>query len=136
MKKKGLILIGACLIALASHADTYPYLTFQKADGNLVSIGVDQLEMTFSDGNLILVNNAETEQKLTLADLASMYFTAADVTAIDDIEAKTTDGKVEAYSLQGMRCGTYSSMTEMQESLSAGMYIVKGNGKTKKVVIK
>lgn len=75
MKKKFMFLFSATLAVVAAHAETYPYLTFQKMDGSTVSIGVESLTMTFSDGKLIATNGSES-QELTASDLASMYFSS------------------------------------------------------------
>ncbi len=135
MKKKVMFLIMACLPIVAAHAEGYSYLTFEKADGTLLSVGVESLEMTLQDGKLVYTNSTGTGT-LTLADLASMYFSSADVTAITSLTADGTDGKVEAYSLQGTRLGTFDSMQAMQERVPTGMYIVKTNGKTLKTAVK
>lgn len=135
MKKKVLFLIMACLPIVATHAEDYPYLTFQKADGTLLSVGVESLEMTFQDGNLNYTNSAGTGT-LTVADLASMYFSSADVTAISSLTADSCDGKVQAFSLQGTSYGTFDSMQSMKASVPTGMYIVKTNGKTLKIAVK
>ena len=136
MKKKVMFLIMACLPLLAAHAENYPYLTFQKADGSLLSLGVESLEMTFQDGNLVYTNSAGTGT-LTLADLATMYFSAADATtAITSLTADSSDGKVEVFSLQGMSYGTFASLQAMKESVPTGIYIVKTNGKTQKIAVK
>lgn len=135
MKKKVLFLIMACLPIVAIHAEDYPYLTFQKADGTLLSVGVESLEMTFQDGNLNYTNSAGTGT-LTVADLASMYFSSADVTAISSLTADSSDCKVQAFSLQGTSYGTFDSMQSMKASVPTGMYIVKTNGKTQKIAVK
>ncbi len=135
MKKKVLYLIMACLPSVAAHAESYPYLTFQKADGTLLSLGVESLEMTFQDGKLTYTNSTGTGT-LTLADLASMYFSSADATAISSLTADSNDGKVQAFSLQGTSYGTFDSMQTMKANVPTGMYIVKTNGKTLKIAVK
>lgn len=133
-----MFLIMACLPLLAAHAESYPYLTFQKADGSLLSVGVESLEMTFQDGNLVYTNSAGTGT-LTLADLATMYFSSTDATtAITSLTADSSDGKgkVEAFSLQGMSYGTFANLQAMKENVPTGMYIVKTNGKTQKIAVK
>ena len=72
MKKRFMFLICTCLLGVIAHAVTYPYLTFQKADGTVVSMGVESLTMTFSDGKLLVSNGTDTHT-LTVSELSSMY---------------------------------------------------------------
>ena len=133
--KKVMFLIVACLPLLAAHAESYPYLTFQKADGSLQSVGVEALEMTFQDGKLVYSNSTGTGT-LKLADLAAMYFSSTDATAITSPTADSGDGKVEVFSLQGVSYGTFANLQAMKESVPTGMYIVKTNGKTQKIAVR
>ena len=133
--KKVMFLIVACLSLLAAHAESYPYLTFQKADGSLQSVGVEALEMTFQDGKLVYSNSTGTGT-LKLADLAAMYFSSTDATAITSPTADSGDGKVEVFSLQGVSYGTFANLQAMKESVPTGMYIVKTNGKTQKIAVR
>ncbi len=136
MKTKVLFLTMVCLPFMAAHAESYAYLTFQKADGTVVSIDVESLEMTLQDGKLTYTNSAGTGT-LTLSDLAAMYFSASDATAITPVVVSSTDGKVEVFSLKGTSYGTFSSVKAVQGSVPAGMYIVKmANGKTLKITVK
>lgn len=136
MKTKVLFLTMVCLPFMAAHAESYAYLTFQKADGTVVSIDVESLEMTLQDGKLTYTNSAGTGT-LTLADLAAMYFSASDATAITPVVVGSTDGKVEVFSLKGTSYGTFSSVKAVQGSVPAGMYIIKmANGKTLKITVK
>ncbi len=136
MKTKVLFLTMVCLPFMAAHAESYAYLTFQKADGTVVSIDVESLEMTLQDGKLTYTNSVGTGT-LTLADLAAMYFSASDATAITPVVVDSTDGKVEVFSLKGTSYGTFSSVKAVQGSVPAGMYIVKmANGKTLKITVK
>ncbi len=136
MKTKVLFLTMVCLPFMAAHAEGYAYLTFQKADGTVVSIDVESLEMTLQDGKLTYTNSAGTGT-LTLADLAAMYFSASDATAITPVVVSSTDGKVEVFSLKGTSYGTFSSVKAVQGSVPAGMYIIKmANGKTLKITVK
>ena len=130
-----MFLIVACLPLLAAHAESYPYLTFQKADGSLQSVGVEALEMTFQDGKLVYSNSTGTGT-LKLADLAAMYFSSTDATAITSPTADSGDGKVEVFSLQGVSYGTFANLQAMKESVPTGTYIVKTNGKTQKIAVR
>ena len=136
MKKKFMFLFSATLAVVAAHAETYPYLTFQKMDGSTVSIGVESLTMTFSDGKLIATNGSES-QELTASDLASMYFSSENTTGVKDIgTADDARSEVEVFSLQGASYGKFSSLQAFKNKATAGVYVVKGNGKTQKTAVR
>ncbi len=136
MKKKLLTIVSVLAVAASAFADNYPYLTFKKSDGTLVSVSVESLNMTFSDGKLVVSNGTESTS-LTLTDLASMYFsTQDDATGIDNIPADIADGNMEAYSTQGVCYGTFDNVESLKKSLPGGIYIIKAKGKTYKVAVK
>ena len=130
-----MFLFSAMLAVAVAYADTYPYLTFQKADGSMVSIGVESLTMTFSDGKLIAINGSES-QELNVSDLSSMYFSSENATGIKDIAISDADGEVEVFSIHGVSYGKYSSLQAFTSKATAGVYVVKGNGKTQKIAVK
>ncbi len=136
MKRIFTFLISACLSGMMAHADTYPYLTFQQADGTQVSVSTSSLTMVFTDGKLI-ASNGTVSQELTVADLASMYFSTTDATGIKETVISDADGEVEAFTLQGISVGKYTSLQEVKEHVPMGIYILKtSSGKTSKVAIK
>ena len=140
--KKMLLATLALTGAFAASADsyTYPYICFQKADSSVVALGVNSLEITFSDGKLV-ATNAETTRTLSVADLSRMYFSADD-TGIDDLPTgvnfpdSETSGKASVYTPAGVLVGTYSTLTEAKAAAKGGVYIIRQNGKTLKVTAK
>lgn len=115
---------------LTAHADSYTYLTFEKSDGTLTSVPLSSLSITISGTTL-----TAGDQTFALADLTKMYFTTADVTAIDEVKA-AVNGEVEVFSMNGVAMGKYTTVQEAMSSLRTGVYIVKSNGKTVKVAVK
>lgn len=115
---------------LTAHADSYTYLTFEKSDGTLTSVPLSSLSITISGTTL-----TAGDQSFALADLTKMYFTTADVTAIDEVKA-AVNGEVEVFSMSGIAMGKYTTVQEAMSSLKTGVYIVKNNGKTVKVAVK
>ena len=124
----GLLLLMASLIS--AHADDYQFLAFETADGTVRTISIDGLEVTFSDGQLVAVaGNSQTT--LILADLTKMFFTndeANGICEVENIEA-AADG---LYNLKGQLVATGDRVPDVPK----GVYIVKKNGKTKKVTLK
>lgn len=135
MKKKLLLLIGTCLSGVMAHADSYPYLTFQKSDGTMVSMEVASLTMTFSDGKLIASNGTDS-QELAVDDLLKMYFSENDVTGIQNVDISDSDGEVEVFSLQGISYGQFSTLQSFRNTAESGVYIVKANGKAQKIMVR
>lgn len=122
----------ACLLTCSLHviADDYGYLTFVKSDNTMQSLAVAGLTITFSDGNAVVQNGAESAT-LTLSELSKMYFSVEqETTGIESIAlnpSSTGEGS-EYYSLDGRKLNGKPTKT--------GVYIVKGNGITKKIAVK
>ena len=129
MKKIVLLLmtlVGGVLTMQAE--DTYTYLTFETTDGSKTSVNVSSLPVTINLDNSTLTIGNET---FALADLSKMYFsTQSETTGIETIDNGqwTMDNSAEFYDLQGHK------VTKAQ--MKKGVYIVKTNSKTYKIVVK
>lgn len=128
--KKVLLVLLMMTGMLTAHADSYTYLTFEKSDGTLTSVALSSLSITISGTTL-----TAGDQTFALTDLTKMYFTTADVTAIDEVNT-AVNGEVEVFSMNGVAMGKYTTVQEAMSSLRTGVYIVKNNGKTVKVAVK
>lgn len=128
--KKVLLVLMMMTGMLTAHADSYTYLTFEKSDGTLTSVPLSSLSITISGTTL-----TAGDQSFALTDLTKMYFTTADVTAIDEVNT-AVNGEVEVFSMNGVAMGKYTTVQEAMSSLRTGVYIVKSNGKTVKVAVK
>ena len=129
MKKIVLLLmtlVGSVLTVQAE--DTYTYLTFETTDGSKTSVDVSSLPVTINlDNSTLTIGN----QTFALADLSKMYFsTQSKTTGIETIDNGqwTMDNSAEFYDLQGHK------VTKAQ--MKKGVYIVKTNSKTYKIVVK
>ena len=129
MKKIVLLLmtlVGSVLTVQAE--DTYTYLTFETTDGSKTSVDVSSLPVTINlDNSTLTIGN----QTFALADLSKMYFsTQSETTGIETIDNGqwTMDNYAEFYDLQGHK------VTKAQ--MKKGVYIVKTNSKTYKIVVK
>ena len=125
MKKIALLLMTLVGGGLAVQAeDSYTYLTFETTDGAKVSVSVSSLPVTINLDNSTLVIGNET---FALADLSKMYFsTQSETTGIQEISSATIDEAADIYDLQGHK------VTKAQ--MKKGVYIVKTNSKTYKIV--
>lgn len=128
--------IAAVVLAMAVPTaaladDGYDYLVFSLQDGTSQSVTAVGTSITFSGTNAV-VSNGSTKFTLSLADLASMFFSSdASTTGISTIDADGTSATngdaTEIYTLNGVRVDDMSKR---------GVYIVKKNGKTFKQVVK
>lgn len=139
MKKRVVVICCTCLSAMSTmQADTYPYLLFKKADGTAVSVASASVEMTVSDGNLV-VSDGVTMQTICLADLKSMAFSADGATAIEGTLSDVSSGsddKVSIYTTSGVHVGDYGQLSEFTVVASKGVYVVKSKNKTYKTVVR
>ena len=125
MKKIALLLMTLVGGGLAVQAEeNYTYLTFETTDGAKVSVSVSSLPVTINLDNSTLAVGNET---FALADLSKMYFsTQSETTGIQEISSATIDEAADIYDLQGHK------VTKAQ--MKKGVYIVKTNSKTYKIV--
>jgi hypothetical protein len=125
MKKIVLLLMTLVGGGLAVQAeDSYTYLTFETTDGAKVSVSVSSQPVTINLDNSTLAIGNET---FALADLSKMYFsTQSETTGIQEISSATIDEAADIYDLQGHK------VTKAQ--MKKGVYIVKTNSKTYKIV--
>jgi hypothetical protein len=121
--KKIVLLLMTLVGALTVQADeAYAYLTFETTDGARVSVPVSSLTLTVSGTTL-----TAGSQSFTLSNLSKMYFSNVDeTTAIESITSETLDEAADIYDLQGHK------VTKAQ--MKKGVYIVKTNSKTYKIV--
>lgn len=131
MKKILILLMVLMAKGLSVQADdyTYPYLTFETSGGNIVSVPVSSLTLTIADGTL-----TAGSQSFSLSELSKMYFSTADVTAIDEVADNTSEG-VEIFTLDGLSLGKFNRMNEATATLKRGVYIVRSNRGTIKIAV-
>ena len=127
--KKIVLLLMTLVGALAVQAeDTYTYLTFETTDGTKTSVDVSSLPVTINLDNSTLTIGSQT---FALADLSKMYFsTQSESTGISE-ELRVNSEELSTatfYDLQGHK------VTKAQ--MKKGVYIVKTNGRTYKIVVK
>lgn len=130
--KKILLLTAFAILSVGAEASQYDYLTFQQTDGTMTSVASVGTTITFSDGNAN-ITNGETATTLSLSSLDKMYF--AVTSGVIDVNTPA-EGQIVAYDLTGKEVGTFRNMEELRSKLTKGVYIIKVNGKTKKIAIK
>ena len=126
--KKILMLLTMLVGMLTAQAEDYTYLTFETTDGAKASVSVEGLTLSIS-GTTLTVGS----QSFTLTNLSKMYFSNTDETSTTGIETidngqLTIDNSTEIYDLQGHKVS--------KDQMRRGVYIVKTNSKTYKMVVK
>lgn len=125
--KKVLLLLTILVGTLTAQAGDYTYLTFESTDGAKVSVDVSSLPVTINlDNSTLTIGN----QTFVLADLSKMYFSTSDetTTGIKEITSATLDEATDIYDLQGHKV--------TKEQMKKGVYIVKTNNRTYKMVVR
>ncbi len=139
MKKKQFLAAAALFVgAVSVSAETYeyPYLRLQLSDGSMVVLPCESLSFSFNDGNLV-ATATDGNHSIPLSQLSSMSFSTDDPTEVQSITAAAEcSAAVEILSLTGTPLGRYASLAAARQSLSRGMYIVKTNDRTFKIVVK
>lgn len=128
------LIAGAMLMSptLTTSAAEFPWLTFVMADETELSVAADNLSLNYADGNLLLTSQSANET-LPTAQIKSMRFTStpASVDAIG-VEASFT---ADYYTPSGISVGRFGSIDEARDMLPAGIYIVKCEQKTFKLIL-
>ncbi len=125
MMKKIFILLTVLLATLTAQAEGYTYLTFETTDGAKASVAVENLTLTINGTTL-----TAGSQQFTLSNLSKMYFSTSDETAtgIEEINSAAIEEATDIYDLQGHKVS--------KEQMKKGVYIVKTNSRTYKMVVR
>lgn len=124
MKKLLLICLILCAGLTATHAEDYPYLTFELTDGTKASVPTASLTLTINGTTL-----TTGSQSFELTNLSKMYFSTSNMsTGIKSIDNGELTIDNEIYDLQGHK------VTKAQ--MKKGVYIVKTKDKTYKIAVK
>ena len=125
MMKKIFILLTVLLATLTAQAEGYTYLTFETTEGAKASVSVENLTLTINGTTL-----TAGSQQFTLSNLSKMYFSTSDETAtgIEEINSAAIEEATDIYDLQGHKVS--------KEQMKKGVYIVKTNSRTYKMVVR
>lgn len=109
----------------AAYAGDYEYLVLEKADGTKTYVSATDLKMTFEDGNLIIAGGEST---ISVSELTYMAFTNDyEETSISGVSTDSQSGSADYYTISGVKV--------LQPS-APGVYIIKKDGKTRKIVVR
>ena len=132
--KRGVMLCVVAVLAIAANAGTYKYLEFTNTSGTKTVFDVANLTIKVS-GNDLQVTNSDGTVDLKLLDLTSMQFSTTNTqTAVDNI--LDADAEIQVSTITGVSLGTYSSLVEACQSLSAGVYVISNGTQSQSIVVK
>ena len=123
------ILTLLSVITMATRAADYNYLVFTLNDGSEQVIVATNLNITFTDGNLVATTANETLATIPLATLQKMQFSESNTTDISGLQLESQDDIKAIYDLQGRTM-------PLNTQLPKGTYIVKTSSRTIKVFVK
>lgn len=105
---------------------TYGFLTFVTTDGAKASVPVSSLVLTIND-NILTAGTIS----FPLSNLSKMYFSTTDETAtgINQVSMNELDECKEIYDLRGNK-------VSIGQIKKGGVYLVKTNSKTYKMIVK
>ena len=127
--KRLTILTLLSVITMATRAADYNYLVFTLNDGSEQAIVATNLNITFTDGNLVATTANETLATIPLATLQKMQFSESNTTDISGLQLESQDDIKAIYDLQGRTM-------PLNTQLPKGTYIVKTSSRTIKVFVK
>lgn len=134
--KNILILILAFTTSLMTYANdyTYNYLVFTSQDGTEKAIAVENLKLSFVDGQLVVDNGVES-QTYSLTSLSKMFFSES---TVDGIVETVINGNevVDVFTVSGIWMGKFGNVDDAKKSLQRGMYVLKQGKTTSKIAIK
>ena len=127
--KRLTILTLLSIVTMATRAADYNYLVFTLNDGSEQAIVATNLNITFTDGNLVATTANETLATIPLATLQKMQFSESNTTDISGLQLESQDDIKAIYDLQGRTM-------PLNTQLPKGTYIVKTSSRTIKVFVK
>lgn len=131
--RKLIMSLMAIALPFAASADEYAYLSFETSDGSLESVSIESLSMTFSDNRLI-VENVDGKKEFSVADLGRMFFSATP-SGITDVKT-AANGYRDVYTVSGMFVGRFAAGEDLKSELKSGLYIIKDNSNTTKIMVR
>lgn len=132
--RKLILLLSLITCVTSVDAEEYQYLSFQESNGNVVSFGIESLTMSISDGKLLVENSGES-RTFELSSLSKMFF-ATEASGINELETVANGGKKHVYTVSGIYVGSFDSLSDVETKFGKGMYLVKDNNNTTKIVLR
>lgn len=154
MKKVFFLFALAWLTAMTAQAESYGYIVFRQNSGAVQTVDAMGLKITFADGQLTATPKTGGAVRLSLADLAAMCFSTESTTGIDGTTTETgvsvrggsisvtlgANSRASVFTPSGVAVAQFSTAgsgnTFATRTLPGGIYIVKTNSTTTKILVK
>lgn len=116
-------------------ATDYNYLIIKQTDGTETALSAAPLKITFADGNLQAASTNGTTT-LPLSSLSSMYFSTSATDGIVAIQEGSDAQMATVTNMAGTVVARGGSVADATKRLAPGLYIVKTDKNTKKILVK
>ena len=136
------------MFAMGVSAQTYSFLTVETSDGAQTSFATDQIYITFSDDNNMVISTSATTStgsvSFPLANLNRMFFSEvatgikSTLTQPNELSALADGTMFTIYDMTGKQIlkTTKQGSRLPTDSLPKGLYIIKANGMTQKIYVR
>ena len=113
-------------------AEEYPFLNIEQANGTVTTFESIGTTFTFKDGKMNVTRNGSSTS-ISLTDLNKMYFsTTSDIKDID----LQDDKPFTVVSITGVKIGEFDNISDLQNQLKTGVYIIEKGKQKHKIAIK
>ena len=113
-------------------AEEFPFLNIEQANGTVTTIESIGTTFTFKDGKMTVTQNGSSTF-IPLLDLNKMYFsTTSDIKDID----LQDDKPFTVVSITGIKMGEFENISDIQNQLKTGVYIIEKGKQKLKIAIK
>lgn len=113
-------------------AEEFPFLNIEQANGTVTTIESIGTTFTFKDGKMTVTQNGSSTF-IPLLDLNKMYFsTTSDIKDIDLQDEKP----FTVVSITGIKMGEFENISDIQNQLKTGVYIIEKGKQKLKIAIK
>lgn len=134
--KQLFFLLAIAVSSVIAKGESFSTLSFETIDGKVISLPVENLEISIADGILVAGADGAQTVNFNLEDLKAMQFSTDTPTNITSITSDHA-GTVTIFRPDGVVVGFYQSLDVARKALSPGIYIVKDqNANSLKISIK
>lgn len=129
MRRLAMMAVAFLAAATACFADEVPYMYMECFEGSTQYAVREIACIRYTKDTMTVVYKDGTSQTMELENVGPITFEIKHVDdVVDNIKNATADGKTEVYDINGRR------IKGSVESLPAGVYIIRRNGVTSKIV--
>lgn len=125
--------------AMTAYAGNYDYLIVESTDGSTKAFVSSGLSISYSQESgasgvtISVTPSGGSATTFVAADTKSMFF-SSDATGLKRLNAVIGNSSIEVYNANGHSVGKFHSVSEAVEKLPKGIFVVKGNQKTIKLI--